>query len=573
MHLNIPLRMILKCFFVLFFIASCAGNETLVIASPKDPPPAAVEIKKEKPENEVRVAEKYTPKEETLQAEVAETADTPEQASGESEEDCQDLTEKALAMIEEADDLWRKGDIESAIEILDTSYRLVLEANGETESARQKDDLRLLIARRLLAIYSSSQTIRVNGTASEIPRLLNEDVEKEIRSFQGPERDFFISSYQRSWLYRELILTELNKAGLPEELFWLPLVESGFKVGALSRARALGLWQFIPSTGYKFGLTRDEWIDERMDILKSTHAAISYLKELHAMFGDWLTVLAAYNCGEGRVLRVIARQHINHFDRFWDLYYQLPHETARYVPRFLATLHIIEDPAKYGFELSATLHPPLRYETVKVNKVMKLADVSSKLETPEKIVSILNAELRHKTTPNREYTMRIPQGTLEKFNQIYEEIPQATRPVQSYAQRTFITYRVRPGDTVSSIAKKYSVSTRDINIANRLGKNNFIRAGRILRIPTRGMAAAQKRQLAAASSVTKASCCANGATTGIYQVRRGDTLWGISKRFNVPVATLRQMNNLKSDIVQSGKKLKIPCMETSKAATVGKAKG
>jgi len=103
-------------------------------------------------------------------------------------------------------------------------------------------------------------------------------------------------------------------------------VESGFKVGAYSRARALGLWQFIPSTGYKFGLTRDEWVDERMDVLKSTHAAIAYLKELHAMFGDWMTVLASYNCGEGRVLRVISRQHVNYFDRFWDLYSKLPNE-------------------------------------------------------------------------------------------------------------------------------------------------------------------------------------------------------------------------------------------------------
>ena len=116
-------------------------------------------------------------------------------------------------------------------------------------------------------------------------------------------------------------------------------MESGFKIQAYSRARALGLWQFIPSTGYKFGLSRDEWVDERMDVEKSTQAAIAYLKELHGMFGDWLTVLAAYNCGEGRVLRVISRQHINYFDRFWDLYNQLPRETARYVPR-LSLIHI-----------------------------------------------------------------------------------------------------------------------------------------------------------------------------------------------------------------------------------------
>ena len=142
--------------------------------------------------------------------------------------------------------------------------------------------------------------------------ITNADVEKEIRQFQTVERDFFISSYQRSMIYRPVILRELRKAGLPEELSWLPLVESGFKISALSSARALGLWQFIPSTGYKYGLNRDDWVDERMDVEKSTHAAIDYFKDLHAMFGDWLTVLAGYNCGEGRVMRTIAAQHINY---------------------------------------------------------------------------------------------------------------------------------------------------------------------------------------------------------------------------------------------------------------------
>jgi membrane-bound lytic murein transglycosylase D len=152
---------------------------------------------------------------------------------------------------------------------------------------------------------------------------MNPDVQKEISSFQGMERDSFVAAYQRSGIYRSDIMKEIKKAGIPEELFWLPLVESLFKINAYSSARALGLWQFIPSTGYKFGLSRDEWIDERMDVQKSTKAAIAYLKELHNMFGDWLTALAAYNCGEGRVLRVISSQHINYLDSFWDLYRKL----------------------------------------------------------------------------------------------------------------------------------------------------------------------------------------------------------------------------------------------------------
>jgi membrane-bound lytic murein transglycosylase D len=543
-------------------MAGCAGSDALVVSSDRQQQPVAAETKKEEPTKEPQAAVEPAPKAEVRRVAEAQPADNSEtQNSTEAEEDCPDLTEKALAMIEGADESWKKGDIEVAIETLDAAYRLVLDTNGDTESARQKDDLRLLIARRILAIYSSSQTIRANGTASEIPRLLNADVEKEIRSFQGPEREFFMSSYQRSWLYRELITSELNKAGLPAELFWLPLVESGFKVGALSRARALGLWQFIPSTGYKFGLVRDEWVDERMDILKSTQAAIAYLKELHSMFGDWLTVLAAYNCGEGRVLRVIARQHINHFDRFWDLYYQLPNETARYVPRFLATLHIIQDPTKYGFELAEAPGVSLRYETVTVSKVMKLSDIALKLEAPQEAINIMNSELRHKVTPDREYVMRIPQGTLEKFNQVYEEIPESTKPVVRFIQRTFISYRVRPGDTVSSIARKHGVTVKDVNAANNLGKNNIIRTGRVIRVPVRGGGIAYPRQTDAPSSRV-ASCCAGGVAIGIYQVKAGDSLWGIARQFNVSMKKLREMNQLKSDIIQAGMKLKIPCLKT-----------
>jgi membrane-bound lytic murein transglycosylase D len=174
----------------------------------------------------------------------------------ETEEE-QDIMEKALDLLEVADAFWEKGDVENTLNTLDKAYALVLETNGDVAVARQKDDLRLLISKRILSVYSAKQTA-TNGKASEIPLIMNADVEKEIRSFQGMEREFFISSYQRSGLYRPIILKELKKAGIPEELFWLPLVESGFKIQALSRARALGLWQFIPSTGYKFGLSRDE---------------------------------------------------------------------------------------------------------------------------------------------------------------------------------------------------------------------------------------------------------------------------------------------------------------------------
>lgn len=469
----------------------------------------------------------------------------------------QNIMEEALELLEEADKLWAKGDVEETIDLLDEAYSLILEADGDALIDQEKDDLRLLISRRIMTVYSSRQ-ITANGKASEIQLLMNADVEKEIRSFQGIEREFFISSYQRSGMYKEIIVGELRKAGIPEELFWLPLVESGFKVSALSRARALGLWQFIPSTGYKFGLTRDEWVDERMDVLKSTQAAIAYLKELHAMFGDWLTVLAAYNCGEGRVLRVISRQHINYFDRFWDLYSQLPHETARYVPRFLATLHIIKNPGKYGFDLQAATDTSLRYETVKVNKTIKLIDVASKIDVPEDVINILNAELRYKTTPDREYELKIPKGSLQKFNLVYNDIPIAEKPNFNYVARPvpvvykqrpydYIKHRVRPGETVASIAKKYKVSSQTILNANRISKKKkLINQVRFIRIPVNS---AGRAKIAARKK---------SGSLQTYKVKKGDSLSGIARRFNIPVSKLKKNNNIKNNSVQIGQTLKIP---------------
>ena len=472
----------------------------------------------------------------------------------ETEEE-QDLMEKALDLLEVADAFWVRGDVENTLNTLDKAYALVLDTNGDVDVARQKDDIRLLISKRILSVYSAKQTV-TNGKASEIPLIINADVEKEIRSFQGHEREYFISSYQRSGRYRSIILKELKKAGIPEELFWLPLVESGFKIQALSRARALGLWQFIPSTGYKFGLSRDEWIDERMDVEKSTQAAIAYLKELHSMFGDWLTVLAAYNCGEGRVLRVISRQHINYFDRFWDLYNQLPRETARYVPRFLATLHIIKNPQKYGFNFDNEIEKPIDFNTVKVNKVMKLLDIAAKIEVSEDVMNLLNSELRHKITPDSEYELKIPTEVLAKFNLVVNEIPETEKP--RFSGRTvFIKHRVKSGETVASIAKRYKVSSANLSSYNSKSTKKGLVVGQILNIPifretrlsnNRYKSKNKRRQT---EEMEKKAKIANQALSAgdmdklgnKYIVIKGDNISIVAKKNNTNSARLMQLNN------------------------------
>jgi len=467
-----------------------------------------------------------------------------------NEEQDQDIMEQALDLLQASQAYWVKGDVESALEMLDQAYAIILDTNGEPDIARQKDDLRLLISKRILAIYSAMQTV-TTGKKSEIPLIMNATVEKEIRSFQGYERDFFISSYQRSYLYRPMMIRELKKAGLPEELSWLPLVESGFKIAALSKARALGLWQFIPSTGYKYDLDRDDWIDERMDAEKSTRAAIAYLKDLHGMFGDWLTCLAAYNCGEGRVMRVISRQHLNYLDRFWDLYDQLPNETARYVPRFLATLHIIKDPKKYGMDLdNGSQKPlPLSYEIVRTNYPMKLQDIAKHLNVSEDVLNGLNTELRFKITPEKGYDLKVPLEMAEKFASVANEIPRCEKPLPRIAHKgrpIHVSHRVRQGETISAIASKYRTTAKAIRVQNRLTtKTETLKAGQYLTIPMNPTKVASKK----GGQEDKPTA---GNAVIRYKVKKGDTLASIAERYNVSIADIKEMNHLKNNTVKVG---------------------
>jgi len=470
----------------------------------------------------------------------------------------QDMMDAALRLLSESHDYWVKGDSESALEMLDQAYALILDTNGDPEIARQKDDLRLLISKRVLAIYSGMQTT-AKGKRGEIPIIINADVEKEIRSFQTGERNFFISSYQRSGLYRPDIVKELKRLGLPEELSWLPLVESGFKITALSSARALGLWQFIPSTGYKYGLERDEWIDERMDPEKSTRAAIAYLKDMHGMFGDWLTVLAGYNCGENRVLRVISRQHINYLDRFWDLYHQLPYETARYVPRFLATIHIVRDPKKYGMDLGSPMNkqgPGPGYEVVKTNKSMRLQDIAQHLNIPEETLGQLNPELRYKITPEKEYALKVPTKMAGKYAGVADTIPHWGKPLPAPKSRpVVIAHRVKRGESIGSIAKKYRTSPQSIRTNNHLSAKSKVKIGQHLSIPISGSKVTKKVSYSVASKKSKKETDSGELT--IYKVKKGDTLASIAKKNNTTVLAIKETNRLKRNTVKAGEVIKL----------------
>lgn len=451
--------------------------------------------------------------------------------------------DEALYFYQSSQDFWQQGELENALHALDNAYFLIIETDwlDLPKLTQQKDDLRFMISKRILEIYASRHNT-AKGNHNAIPMVMNEHVQKEIEFFTtGDGRKFFINAYIRSGCYRPFILEEIKKAGIPEELSWLPLIESGFKIRALSPARALGLWQFIPSTGYKFGLKRNLHVDERLDPHKSTLAAIEYLKELHDIFGDWMTVLAAYNCGEGRVLRTIRDQNINYLDDFWDLYRKLPNETARYVPKFLATIHIINNMEQYEMT-DITFDPPIVFDTIPVSKQVHLKHIAEIIGVSEQSLADLNPELRYKRLPDEEYALKIPPGTesilLAGIDRIAEEVVQ---PAAGTAQ-----HRVRPGETLSTIARRYQISVESLAAANDIQRTNLIVAGAMLKVPQAGQAAAAEDRQRPESKVIA------------YEVRPGDSLWNLAKRHNTTTKRIQEMNKLNSARLDIGQILKIP---------------
>ena len=454
----------------------------------------------------------------------------------------QELIDSALDFCQKSNEFWEQGDLDSAINCLDNAYSYILKISEDAtpEIVQQLQDVRNTIAKKTLEVYSSRYTT-VNGfhKAIPLPDEINSNVQKAINLFKGKEKNWFLKVYARSGKYRPAIVKELKEAGLPEELSWLPLIESGYSTSAHSSARALGMWQFIASTGYKYGLKRDTWIDERMDPEKSTKAAIAYLKELHQIFGEWTTALASYNCGEARVLGVISRQKISYMDNFWDLYEKLPRETAFYVPKFMAVLYILKDPAAFGIELPP-LEEELIYEKVNVNKQMSLKTLAKEMDVEYTLLKELNAELRQDVTPKTTYELKLPQGKSEPLLAKLDDIPVYIPPVPAYE-----VHKVRNGETLSVIAERYHTSIRSIMNLNGLRSQNYLRIGWNLKIPTGKYYTPATTPSSPSGTPTK------------YIVQKGDSLWNIADRFGTTVNSIKTINSLQDNWVNIGQELMI----------------
>lgn len=373
----------------------------------------------------------------------------------------------------------------------------------------------------------------------DLPVTVNPPVQEWIAYFTGPGRKAFARGLERSTIYLPMIRQVFTENDLPLDLAYLSLIESNFVVDAVSRARAVGLWQFMPHTARRYGLNINCWVDERCHPEKATRAAAAYLKDLHAMFGRWNLALAAYNAGEGKIQRVL--QKFQAF-RFWDIADKqyLHQETRDFVPKFLAALILAKNPSEYGFEDINYREPPA-VETVSVPKPAKLSVLARLCGTSTEVIRQLNPHLKQGTTPLREtdFELRVPQGTGERFLAEYAR----SNPAELAPG---FTHKVARKETLKSIARRYKVSVDDLMAFNDLGSSR-VRPGQTLLVP--GADVARPVQAEATSPVQTASRKGAAASSGgigrvYYVVRSGDTPFGIARRNNLKWQDIASWNDI-----------------------------
>lgn len=373
----------------------------------------------------------------------------------------------------------------------------------------------------------------------DLPLVVNQYVQTYLDFFQTPRgRTIVEQGMKRAGRYREMISRVLREEGLPQDLIYLAQAESAFKPQALSRAGARGIWQFMPWRGQEYGLKRSWWVDERKDPEKSTRAAARHLRDLYEIFGDWYLALAAYNSGPGNVSRGIQRTG---YADFWELYRRsvLPRETRNYVPIILALTILAKDPQRYGFQVNPDA--PIRTDRVAPGRPLDLRVVAELVDVPLETLQALNPQLlRMVTPPDAEFELSLPEGAAERFYAELAEIPE-----QKWV--SWRRHRVRRGETLSVIARRYGTSVQGIVEVNGISRRSLLRIGQELIIPV-GSARA------AAVPATRTS---PGTELTRYRVRRGDTLSGIAQRFGVSVADLRRWNGLRSDRIISGAVLRV----------------
>lgn len=403
-------------------------------------------------------------------------------------------------------------------------------------------------------------------TDHDIDIPLNARVLSFVELFSGRLKGFLEEGLSRGARYLPMVQEVFRAEGLPLDLAYVPLVESAFKPSALSRAKARGIWQFMRGTGLENGLKHDWYIDERADPEKATRAAARYLKTLNAKFDNWHLALASYNGGPGRVQRAIARSGR---DDFWSLSAStrfLPRETRDYVPLILAAVIVAKNPAQYGLTVTPVEAPAV--EAVTLATAVDLRRVAEWAAVPVDVIQDLNPELRRWTTPLRatDYELKVPAGSADIVRTRLAEATGELAPLNHHV--------VRKGETLASIARKLKVSRADLAEANYLSVRARLSAGQQLIVPRAPtlLVAAQLDEPAPATADAQpavdiapprpAARPASAASASlrsriVHRVKRGETLFSISRLYDTTVASVREWNRLKGNVIKVGQRLTI----------------
>jgi membrane-bound lytic murein transglycosylase D len=402
-----------------------------------------------------------------------------------------------------------------------------------------------------------------------LPQVRHYAVDRELESYRA-RPDFLDRTFRRGSRYLHYIVTEIERRGMPLELALLPVVESAFNPVAYSRSRASGLWQFIPSTGKHYGLTQNWWIDERRDVLRATDAALTSLQYLNRYFnGDWYLAIAAYNGGEGTVSRAMQRNAAaGRPTDFFSL--DLKAETRDYVPKLLAISRLVADPAAYGLQFAAIPNQPY-FGIVEPGKQVHLGEAADLAGISRDDMFALNPSFNRMTTPpSGPHRLLLPVERVDPFRSaLASEEGQQRVATTAVAPPPDVRYKVRRGDTLSSIARRHGVSIDTLRQANNL-RSSVIHPGETLLIPGSGAESTAAVATPAVATVAEArpditaqlperQTARPASSSRVHTVKSGDTLWGIARRYGVTVPALTAANGITAkSTLRAGTRLTIP---------------
>lgn len=387
----------------------------------------------------------------------------------------------------------------------------------------------------------------------------NEHVEKWINYFRGRGRSYMEQYLSRSGRYLPMMKNVLRENGLPEDLVYIALIESGFSPRAHSKANAVGYWQFIRGTGKRFGLQIDTFTDERRDPVLSTRAAAEYFKALHNLLGSWHLAMASYNVGENRVKRAVAKYGTKDL---WTLIKKrraLPAETRNYVPKFIAAAMIAKNPAQYGFT-DIQYEDPLSYDTVALQSPISIQKLASNLNVEVDELKLLNPKFRTDFVPiarGTETVVRIPVG---RASDALAALSMSVTTQPKILQAEYYFYRVRRGDNLSTIARKHRTTVSNLRRLNDLSNRTLLRVGRSIKVPDNGGDGIKliTEEDARGPSGATAVPAVDVREGSFHTVRRGENLSVIARRYGLSINDLLKFNKLGSrSVIRKGQRLRV----------------